>query len=75
MGCRAKLLDVVEVAAVNDREHSEQPLEDRHRRFLKVLRIRRICHDNKNNTQAHEHTHMSICDVHFCLVSWPVNHF
>ena len=55
VGRRAKLLDVVEMAAVDDREHSEQPLEDGHRCLLEVFRIRRICHNKK--TQTHEHTY------------------
>lgn len=42
MGRRAELLDVFEVAAVDDGEHSEQSLEDRHRGFLEVFRVRRV---------------------------------
>lgn len=39
---RPKLLDVVEMAAVDDGEHSEQALEDRHRRLLEVFRVSRV---------------------------------
>lgn len=43
MGRCAELLDVFEVAAVDDGEHSKQSLEDRHRGFLKVFRVSRVC--------------------------------
>lgn len=42
MGRRAELLDVFEVAAVDDGEHSEQSLEDCHRGFLEVFRVRGV---------------------------------
>ena len=46
---RAELLDVVEVAAVNDSENSEQPLEDGHGRLLEVLRVSGVFRQQKGN--------------------------
>lgn len=40
---RTQLLDVVEVAAVDDGENSEQALEDGHGGLLEVLRIGGVC--------------------------------
>lgn len=49
---RPELLDVIEVAAVDDGEHSEQALEDSHRRLLEVLRVSRVCRRIKQQKQA-----------------------
>lgn len=47
---RPELLDVVEVAAVDYGEHSEQALEDGHRRLLEVLGVRGVW-DGKQQQQ------------------------
>lgn len=49
---RPKLLDVVEVAAVDDREDAEQTLEDRHSRLLEVLRVRGVWKQNKKGVPS-----------------------
>lgn len=57
---RAELLDVVEVAAVDDGEDSEQALEDRHRRLLEVLGVGGVWQTaryiNKSVKQRQRHT-------------------
>lgn len=43
MGRRAELLNVVEVAAIDDSEHSKQSLEDSHGGLFEILRVRCVC--------------------------------
>ena len=54
---RAELLDVVEVAAVDDGEHSEQPLEDGHRGLLEVLRVSGVWETKAAAANGGQHAH------------------
>lgn len=54
---RAELLDVVEVAAVDYGEDSEQALEDGHRRLLEVLGVRGVWKKHSVNVGGKKSQH------------------